>query len=117
LATGDRFSPVPELASRLANRYVECPRLIITQGRGGCVTYEQGSASHTIPAFARRVVDTIGAGDAFFVVTAPLVAAGGSMHQIGFIGNVVGALKVQIIGHRRPVDKPSLIKSITGLLK
>jgi hypothetical protein len=29
----------------------------------------------------------------------------------------VGALKVQIIGHRRPVDKPSLIKSITGLLK
>ena len=55
--------------------------------------------------------------DAFFVVTAPLVAAGGSMHQIGFIGNVVGALKVQIIGHRKPVDKPSLIKSITGLLK
>jgi rfaE bifunctional protein nucleotidyltransferase chain/domain len=117
LATGDRFSPVPELASRLANRYVECPRLIITHGRNGCVTYERGKASHTIPAFARRVVDTIGAGDAFFVVTAPLVAAGGSMHQIGFIGNVVGALKVQIIGHRKSVDKPSLIKSITGLLK
>lgn len=117
LATGDRFSAVPELASRLAERHVDCPRLIITHGREGCVTYERGASSHTIPAFARRVVDTIGAGDAFFVVTAPLAAVGGSMHQVGFIGNVVGALKVEIVGHRKPVDKPSLIKSITGLLK
>ena len=117
LATSDRFSRVPELASRLADRYVDCPRLVITHGRNGCVTYERGSPSHTIPAFARKVVDTIGAGDAFFVVTAPLAAAGGSMHQVGFIGNVAGALKVAIVGHRSPVDKASLIKSITGLLK
>ena len=117
LATGDRFSRVSELASRLADRHVDCPRLVITHGRNGCVTYERGRASHTIPAFARRVIDTIGAGDAFFVVTAPLAAAGGSMHQVGFIGNVVGALKVEIVGHRKSVDKGALIKSITGLLK
>jgi len=106
LATGDRFSSVPEVAARLADQRVDCPRLVITHGRNGCVTYERGGAIHTI-----------GAGDAFFVVTAPLAAAGGSMHQLGFIGNVVGALKVEIVGHRAAVDKPSLVKSIMGLLQ
>lgn len=117
LAVHDRFSAVSDLASQLVSHHVDCSRLIITHGQNGCVTYETGGVSHTIPAFARRVVDTIGAGDAFFVVTAPLVAAGGSMHEVGFIGNVVGALKVQIIGHRESIDKTSLVKGITGLLK
>jgi hypothetical protein len=39
------------------------------------------------------------------------------MHRVGFIGNVVGALKVEIVGHRRSIEKPALIKGITGLLK
>ena len=39
------------------------------------------------------------------------------MHHIGFIGNVVGALKVEIVGHRRFIEKQALIKGITGLLK
>ena len=117
LAMSDRVSPGSDLAARLGTEYISCPRVIITHGRNGCVTFEKGSVGHTIPAFANRVVDTIGAGDAFFVVTAPLAAAGGSMQQLGFIGNVVGALKVEIVGHRKPVDKTSLLKSITGLLK
>jgi sugar/nucleoside kinase (ribokinase family) len=91
--------------------------MIITQGKHGCVTYERGGIVHTIPAFAKNVVDTVGAGDAFLSVTSPLVAAGGAMHQIGFIGNVVGALKVEIVGHRRFIEKPDLVKAITGLLK
>jgi sugar/nucleoside kinase (ribokinase family) len=63
------------------------------------------------------VVDTVGAGHAFLAVTSPLVAAGGSIHNIGFIGNVVGALKVEIVGHRCSIEKPALIKGITNLLK
>jgi len=39
------------------------------------------------------------------------------MRQIGFVGNVAGALKVGIIGHRTSIDKAALVKSITGLLK
>jgi hypothetical protein len=39
------------------------------------------------------------------------------MERIGFVGNVVGALKVEIVGHRRSIDKASLVKGITGLLR
>ena len=117
LATGDRMSTVADVAGKLVKGLIDCPKLIITHGKNGCVTCELGEVKHTIPAFAGRVIDTIGAGDAFFAVTAPLVAAGGSLHQIGFVGNVAGALKVEIVGHRRSVDKASLVKGITALLK
>jgi rfaE bifunctional protein nucleotidyltransferase chain/domain len=116
LAVSDRVAGAGDLAKRLLD-VVHCSKIIVTQGKHGCVTYERGGIVHTIPAFTKNVVDTVGAGDAFLSVTAPLAAAGGPMHQIGFIGNVVGALKVQIVGHRQFIEKPDLLKSITGLLK
>jgi sugar/nucleoside kinase (ribokinase family) len=82
------------------------------------MTFERDQlAVHTIPAVARKIVDTVGAGDAFLAVTSPLVAAGMPMDLVGFVGNVVGALKVEIVGHRRAVDKVALIKDLNGLLK
>jgi sugar/nucleoside kinase (ribokinase family) len=117
LALGDRVSNISDIAHRLSERLVDCPKLIITHGKHGCVSFQHGGPVHTIPAVARKVVDTVGAGDAFLAVTAPLVAAGAPMEQVGFIGNVVGALKVEIVGHRRSIEKPALLKGITGLLK
>jgi rfaE bifunctional protein nucleotidyltransferase chain/domain len=117
LALGDRISPVGEVAQKIVAEHVDCPAIIVTHGRNGCVTHERDGETHTIPAFARNVVDTVGAGDAFLAITAPLVAAGGKMEQVGFVGNVVGALKVEIVGHRKPVEKPALIKGVTALLK
>jgi rfaE bifunctional protein nucleotidyltransferase chain/domain len=117
LAVSDRLSTVGDIAHRLIDHCISCDNVVITQGKHGCVTYQKGGVVHTIPAVARKVVDTIGAGDAFFAITAPLVAAGGAIDRVGFIGNVVGALKVEIVGHRRPVDKPALVKGLTALLK
>jgi len=117
LAVSDRISKIGDIAHRIADTRIACPKLIITQGKHGCVTYERGGPVHSIPAVARKVVDTVGAGDAFLAITSPLVAAGGAMDKVGFIGNVVGALKVEIVGHRSSINKPSLIKGLTGLLK
>ncbi len=39
------------------------------------------------------------------------------MNQAGFIGNVVGALKVEIVGHRQSIEKVPLIKGVTAILK
>ena len=117
LAVGDRLSNGGDIARQIVDEHIDCSKIIVTQGKHGCVTFERGGVVHTIPAFAKNIIDTVGAGDAFLSVTAPLVAAGGSIHRIGFIGNVVGALKVEIVGHRRSIEKTNLIRSITGLLK
>ena len=39
------------------------------------------------------------------------------MHDVGFIGNAVGAIKVGIVGHRRSVEKVPLVKFLTAVLK
>lgn len=117
LALADRMSGIGDIARALISTRIDCAKIIITHGKHGCVTLERGGVAHTIPAFAKRVVDTVGAGDAFLAITAPLVAAGGTMAHVGFIGNVVGALKVDIVGHRRSIERVNVIKAINTLLK
>jgi sugar/nucleoside kinase (ribokinase family) len=63
------------------------------------------------------VVDTMGAGDAYLAIAAPLAAMGVTNEIIGFIGNVVGAQKVEIVGHRKSVNKIATLKAINALLK
>jgi rfaE bifunctional protein nucleotidyltransferase chain/domain len=117
LAVADRLTNLGDVTRQLLDGRIDCPKMIVTHGQHGCITCERGGALHTIPAVARKVIDTVGAGDAFLSVTAPLVAAGGSLDRVGFIGNIVGALKVEIVGHRRSVDKAAVVKGLTGLLR
>ena len=119
LATRDKFSDMADIAGRTLPAVIDCPRLIVTQGKHGCVGFDAGDAGGPcrVPALTSTIVDTVGAGDAFFAVTAPMVAAGVPMPLVGFLGNAAGALKVGIVGHRTPVEKAPLVKFITALLK
>ncbi len=117
LAMADKFSDMSDMIVEKLVKRVDCPQLIVTRGKFGCTTYSRTTGLHDIPSFTKTVVDTVGAGDAFLSVTSPLVAAGGRMDQVGFIGNAAGAMKVGIVGHRRSVEKVPLVKYITALLK
>jgi sugar/nucleoside kinase (ribokinase family) len=117
LAVQDRVSSLGDVARNRLAQMIDCSKIIVTQGKHGCITVESGQPVHTIPALAKSVIDTVGAGDAFLAITSPLVAAGAALNHVGFIGNVVGALKVGIVGHRTSIDKVSVIKAITALLK
>lgn len=117
LAISDKWADIDHIISEFLPARIDCDRMIITNGRYGCVTRGPDEPLVHIPAFTRTVVDTVGAGDAFFAVTAPMVAAGAPLSQAGFIGNVAGALKVGIVGHRKSVEKGSLLKYIQTLLK
>ena len=117
LAFQEKHSPMVDVIVDQMVERIDCDRVIVTQGKHGCVTYQEDGIVHTIPALADKVVDTVGAGDAFLAITAPLVASGAEMHEVGFIGNLVGAIKVGIVGHRRSVEKVDVQKAITALLK
>ena len=117
LALGERRTDGGDAARRLLHELGACPRLIVTDDRHGCVTCERAGPIHTVPALVRRETDAMGGNDAFLAVTAPLAAAGGALDRIGFAGNVAAALVPEVAGHRRAIDRPSLVKSVTGLLK
>lgn len=88
------------------------PHVIITNGREGA--WWTGGR---VPAFTTQPRDTIGAGDAFLAVTAPLVAAGLGLEEAALVGNVAGALKTEILGHRSAIDAETLRHSVRSLLK
>lgn len=117
LALADKLSPVEDIIAKSLPSRIDCSKFIITHGKHGCFAYERGGVVHTIPAITKSVVDTVGAGDAFLAITAPMLATGCPVSVAGFVGNIVGALKVMIVGHQRSVEKVDVIKSINALLK
>ena len=117
LAVADPHIEIETIASERLPAAIDCGRIILTHGRHGCVTYDKNVGVRRIPAFTRRVIDTMGAGDAFLAITSPIVSTGRDMELVGFIGNAVGAIKVGIVGHRASVDRVTLMKFLTTLLK
>ncbi len=117
LALRDRFRDLGELIQGPLREQVACDHIVVTHGQNGCHTFSLDAGLGRVPAFTRKVVDTVGAGDAFLSVTSPLVAAGLPMELVGIVGNAVGALKVGIVGHRESVERVPLLKFLTALLK
>lgn len=114
LALSDRQGDLGVMAASLAE-HLDCRKIAVTQGHLGCLMYD--GETHHIPAFSTKIVDTMGSGDAFLAVTAPLAKVSDDLELIGFIGNIVGAIKVSSIGHRKPVDKETVLRYAQTLLK
>ena len=105
LATQNRAGDIKHSVAELSNI---APRVVVTLGRYGAIGWSSAEGGYTeVPAFTDRVVDTMGAGDAFFAITA-LFAKDTPMEELLRIGNAAGALKAQTLGHRTPVTKEAL---------
>lgn len=105
LAARDRDGPLEGVIERLGFK-----KIIVTRGRDGALGFD--GAFHYEPAVADRVVDTMGAGDAFFCVTAPFACAGAHMRDLLKIGNAAGAVKCGVVGHRTSVTKEALLEQL-----
>jgi len=116
LACHDKITDLEKLITQISKK-LSCEKVIVTRGHKGSLAYSKKEGFFKIPIFSKEVVDRIGAGDAYFSVTAPCVFAGNPMEVAGFIGNAVGAMKVLIVGNRSSVEPVPLFKYINTLLK
>lgn len=108
LATQNRAAPIEDSLLELGRI---ADKVCITLGKNGAIGWTKESGICRVPAFTSTVVDTIGAGDAFFAVTA-LVAPAADMETLLRIGNAAGAIKANIVGHRRAITKHELISEL-----
>jgi bifunctional ADP-heptose synthase (sugar kinase/adenylyltransferase) len=115
-AAQSKEGPIEEVA-RTMSATLGCDYLIATLGKRGSIGITRDGRMNHTPIFSAKVVDTIGAGDAFFAFTAPCVARALPLDLISFVGNAVGALAVKIVGNRRPVEKTELLEFVATLLK
>ena len=102
LATHDRYSPLEDIIKKLGFK-----KIIVTQGYKGAIGYD-GEQFYQMAASASKVVDTMGAGDAFLCVSSLFASLGWSIPDLLSIGNAAAAVKVSIIGHRTSVTKEAM---------
>ena len=109
---GDIVGLLEESARKISTR-----KFIVTRGSSGCLVHDREKGICHVPAFAIRVVDRVGAGDAVLGVTAPCAATDVPPEALGFIANVVGAEACTIMGHRSSIEPTGLFRHITSLMK
>lgn len=107
LAVHDRESKLEDVIIEL-----EFTKIVVTQGYLGAIGYEGSRLDNGVfsrqEAKANKVVDTMGAGDAFISVSAPFACLGLPIDELVRIGNAAAAVKISTVGHRSPVTPDSL---------
>lgn len=96
---------------------LKCKQFVVTRGRRGALVRNHTGDFIEVPSFAQNIVDRVGAGDAFFAVTSLAAAQSVQAELLGFIGNVAGSLAVEILGNKKAIDRQSMYKFITNLLR
>ena len=67
-------------------------------GRNGSLSYKKSKTINTPALISEKVLDTIGAGDVFLVISSLLHSVNSDQTITNLIGNIAGALKVDILG-------------------
>jgi rfaE bifunctional protein kinase chain/domain len=116
LATQEKHAEVEHVANKLINS-IDTDFLTITVGSYGSLCINRKGVINLTPAFATKVVDAIGAGDAFFSLSSLCSAMGMPMDLVSFFGNVIGALSVQIVGNKRSVEGHEIKEFIHSVMK
>ena len=115
VAAGDKYGAIPDLAAAVRRKLGTEQFLVSLGAKGSFVLSQRGW--HESPALALRIVDRMGAGDALFAVTSPCAWRRVPPDLLCFIGNCVGALAVEIVGNREPIEPLSLFRFIKTLLR
>ncbi|MCH7868293.1 MAG: adenylyltransferase/cytidyltransferase family protein [Myxococcales bacterium] len=117
LAAHDRVNSVDHLAEIIGER-VDAKAVAVTMGTAGMRIFDRQTGEHVhVPALSTKVVDRIGAGDAFLALASLCVGAGLPVDLSGFVGSTAAAIDVQIVCNRDPVTSSGLYRYITTLLK
>lgn len=117
LAAHNRHDPIEIVAESIGQR-ISAGNIAITRGPRGLIFNDRKAGStHYVPALSTKVVDRIGAGDAFLALAGLCIGGGLPAPVAAFVGSVSAALEVQIVGNREAVDSIALFKYITTLLK
>lgn len=98
-------------------RQLEASLFVVTRGKRGSLALAADDTFHEAPALASRVVDRIGAGDAFFALAALAAKLEAAPELVSLLGNAAGAQGVEIVGNRHALDASRLRKQITAMLK
>jgi len=112
----DKATGVIPLTQHVRER-VGASMVAVTRGKKGSYVQTEDGTGVLVPAFANKVVDKIGSGDAFFSIASLAAFLKVQPELVAFLGNVVGAIAVGILGNKKSVSREAIMKHVTSLLK
>ena len=115
LAVGHRHVDHARELARLKRRF-RARYAWLTRGAVQTIGLHDRERPCPCPPLETDVVDTVGAGDAFFSVAALAAARGLPVDLATFLGQLAGAQAVKIVGNARPIAKTILLQSGMSLL-
>ena len=113
----DRESNIEDLMILLA-KSLQSNYLVVTQGSKGATLYLRDNNSFfRCPAFASKVVDKIGSGDAMLALLSCSLKMDFDLGLALFLGSLAAAQSVETIGNSVPVQKTNLLKMFKHIIK
>ena len=110
---GDDREKLLEITKRIA-----APKFTVTRGNLGTLHYDVLTETfYECPSLATKIVDRVGAGDSVFAVTSLLARVSCPWEILAFVGNVAGAVQVEVLGNAKTIDRKTLEARIIELLK
>lgn len=117
MAVHNRHDSLEVLAKQVGER-AQARQLAVTRGTKGVMMFDRESKTfYKVPALSTKVIDRIGAGDAFLSLAGLCAAKGLNAEVAAFVGSVAAAMDVQIVCHREPINPVDLNKYAATLLK
>ena len=102
---------------RLISNQLKIKNVIVTQGSLGATYYNKKQNKFYIaPAFASKVIDKVGAGDAMLAISS-LCLKNLDKNLLLLISSLAASQVVENIGNSKNVDKKEILKSINYILK
>ena len=87
----------------------------ITFGKNGAFTICKNKIVFS-SALTSNPIDTLGAGDAFFVISSIISRVSNDPEKISFLGNIAGAFAVNYLGHKKYLNKEIFINYVKTYL-
>tara|TARA_Y100000741_G_scaffold145778_1_gene110037 strand:- start:2369 stop:3886 length:1518 start_codon:yes stop_codon:yes gene_type:complete len=112
----DKNTSIVKLA-KIFIKKMKIKNLVITMGKVGAILVTEKGKHIYCPAFAKNVVDKVGAGDAMLSLLSLCLINNVPKDLSLFLGSIVGGLSVQIIGNKKSVNFKKLIRTIEFAIK
>ena len=113
----DRKSSVEKLMEKLSS-ILRTKTLVVTRGYSGAKLFNRGKNTfYECPAFANKVIDKIGSGDAMLALISCALKSGFGADLSLFIGSLAAAQVVETIGNSTPVNRMQLLKTFSHAIK
>ena len=113
----DKNQKIEILAKKLSDM-LKIKNLVITRGSKGAFLFESMKRNfYYSPAFATKVVDKVGAGDTMLSIISLLIKLKADNLVSLFLGSLAGAISVEGMSNKNPLNKTKFSKYIQHILK